>query len=337
MSSSLTVWTVVAASTTLWAIYKWITVVPSDSEELGDLSHVNQKPGDPPLAQTEDFFPNSAYSQLPHGKTHFHFIGPETGPKLVLIHGLTATWASCPTFISSLASNGFRILAYDLYGRGYSASPGTVYDENLYVSQVHDLMESVGWNKAHVLGYSLGGAIAVAFAARYPEKVQRLALIAPAGLMKSLPIGGRLFALPVIGKLLIHSVGRQMLVKVSSKNHDPKLINTPEMQQFQGVTHLMALHHPGFMRAYLSTIKYGPVRNLDNHYRIVGGILGDRILCLWGTADKVVNYEKDAPLLRQYMPKAHVIELPGSGHSIVPESPKFCVEHVSLFLCSGGY
>ncbi|KAJ3210725.1 hypothetical protein HDU67_005054 [Dinochytrium kinnereticum] len=330
----LSIWSIAATSIGLYAIYKWITAVPSDTKDLGNLSNIKTRKTDPPLSQTEDFWPSHHYAHLPTGKTHYHLLGPETGPKLILVHGLTATWPSSPTFVDSLASNGFRVLTYDLYGRGYSASPGVVYDEDLYVNQLCGLLDWVGWSRTHVLGYSLGGAIAVAFAARFPERVGRLALVAPAGLMKRLPIAGRVFAIPVIGKLLIHSFGRRLLVQVSKKNHDPRYINTPELKQFTSVTDLMALRHPGFMRAYLSTIKHGPVKCIDHHYKTVGTVLGDRILCIWGTADRVVNFAEHHETFRALMPKAHVIEMEGRGHSIVPESPKFCVEHVSLFLCS---
>ncbi|KAI8839587.1 Alpha/Beta hydrolase protein [Chytridium lagenaria] len=332
MSFGLGAWTIIGASFSLLAIYKWITSVPSDTGDLGNLSSLPKQEDELPLAQTEDFW-QFGYVPCRHGKTHYHLLGPETGPKLVLIHGVTATWAACPTFVDSLASNGFRVLAYDLYGRGWSSAPGAVYDERMYVEQLSDLLDGVGWSRAHVLGYSLGGAIAVAFAAKFPEKVHKLALIAPAGLMKKLPIGGRLFALPVIGKFLAHTIGKPLLVKISRKNHDPKLLDSPEMKQFTAVTDLTVLRHPGFMRAYLSTIKHGPVKCIDHHYKTVGALLGDRILCIWGTSDKVVNYGLHHKTLRTLMPKAHMIT-PNRGHSIVPESPKFCVEHVSLFLCS---
>lgn len=55
----------------------------------------------------------------------------------------------------SLASNGYRVLLYDLYGRGYSDAPRTTYDTTLYTTQLALLMQHVGWNRAGVVGVSM--------------------------------------------------------------------------------------------------------------------------------------------------------------------------------------
>ncbi|KAJ3316242.1 hypothetical protein HDU76_001953 [Blyttiomyces sp. JEL0837] len=320
----------VATGLGLYLLYR--TIVPKDDVPLGNLSHVKPKKGEKTLVYPPDFFGPGNLADLPTGKTHYFLLGPEQGPKLVLIHGISSGWAAMPSFVNTLASKGFRVLAYDLYGRGYSAAPGSVYDENLYVAQLKGLLDSVGWEQSNVLGYSLGGGIAAAFAARYSNRVNHLALVAPAGLMRSLPLAGRILALPVIGKVFAHSIGRRALNATSGKNHDPRTKHLPHMKHYMDVTSLVVLRHPGFMRAYLSTIKEGPIRNLDHRYEKIEKELGDRILCLWGTKDKVVSYSKDFPLFKRLVPSAHVVECHGAGHSIIAEHEEFVVSEVVKFI-----
>lgn len=48
---------------------------------------------------------------------------------------------------------------YDLWGRGYSQAPYTIYDEALYTSQLAMLLQKVGWENTDVIGVSLGGKV----------------------------------------------------------------------------------------------------------------------------------------------------------------------------------
>jgi pimeloyl-ACP methyl ester carboxylesterase len=54
-----------------------------------------------------------------------------------------------------MASNGFRVLLYDLFGRGYSDSPSVKHNEHLYVAQLALLLRHVNWQSAALVGYSL--------------------------------------------------------------------------------------------------------------------------------------------------------------------------------------
>ena len=73
----------------------------------------------------------------------------------------------------------------DLYGRGYSDAPQTTYDSTLYTTQLALLMQYLKWEKANIIGVSMGGAIAAAFTAQFPHLVdESVGLIASAGLME---------------------------------------------------------------------------------------------------------------------------------------------------------
>ena len=60
--------------------------------------------------------------------------------------------------VSRLSKAGFRVLIYDLYGRGYSEAPdaqSTRYDVNLYVTQLALLLQAVGWRRSRIVGLSM--------------------------------------------------------------------------------------------------------------------------------------------------------------------------------------
>lgn len=96
-------------------------------------------------------------SNSPFGPTRYTLLGPENGPRLVFIHGITASACAFPEFIQGLADSGFRVLVYDLFGRGFSAAPAAQYNDSLYVTQLYFLCADLGWNSFHLVGSSLGG------------------------------------------------------------------------------------------------------------------------------------------------------------------------------------
>lgn len=77
--------------------------------------------------------------------------------QIILIHGLSIPSLIYASVAPSLAQQGFRVLLYDLYGRGYSdALEGKgEYDTTLYTTQLALLMQRVGWDKAGVVGVSM--------------------------------------------------------------------------------------------------------------------------------------------------------------------------------------
>jgi predicted alpha/beta-fold hydrolase len=104
-------------------------------------------------------YPNSTSVESPYGFVQYALFGPEHGEKIVFVHGY-----SCPSPIfekisKGLAEDGYRVLTYDLWGRGYSDSPASVYNEGLYMAQLEFLIQQVGWSDTtfNVVGLSLGG------------------------------------------------------------------------------------------------------------------------------------------------------------------------------------
>lgn len=123
------------------------------------------------------------FAQLSQGVTHYQWGGPVRGPVVVAIHGLTTPSPIWDGIGDRLGRLGYRVLVYDLYGRGFSdAVPGR-QDRAFFLRQLSDLLADQGLaDDLTLLGYSMGGAIATAFAADHPERMKRLILLAPGGI-----------------------------------------------------------------------------------------------------------------------------------------------------------
>src|SRR5215210_4677297 len=106
------------------------------------------------------------------------------GPPLCLIIGYRLHGAAWPdAFVEHLARR-FSLLTFDNRGTGLSDKPAYGYGLDLMAADVAGLLDGLGWTSAHVLGFSMGGAIAQELAIRTPERVGRLVLFAtfPGGL-----------------------------------------------------------------------------------------------------------------------------------------------------------
>ena len=102
------------------------------------------------------------------------------GDPVLCIHGLTANCRSWDRIASTLAPD-YRVLAMDLRGRGLSDKPEKGYFVEQHVQDVHHVLEDLGLKKVILMGHSLGAFASLAFAARYPDLVEKLILIDAGG------------------------------------------------------------------------------------------------------------------------------------------------------------
>jgi len=101
------------------------------------------------------------------------------GPAVIAIHGLGATKGSFLPTVAALADR-FHVIAPDLPGFGDSDKPvAAPYDARYFAEAIIDLMDALDLDRAHVVGNSLGGRIALELALREPDRVGRLVLLAP--------------------------------------------------------------------------------------------------------------------------------------------------------------
>ena len=116
-------------------------------------------------------------------RTNFHDRG--SGPAILVLHGSGAgacAWANWRTFIPPMESR-FRILAPDLVGFGYTETPANFPFRFMdsWVEQIIALLDATGIERAHVVGNSFGGSLALWLAWKHPDRFDRLVLMGPGG------------------------------------------------------------------------------------------------------------------------------------------------------------
>src|SRR3954454_23785251 len=110
---------------------------------------------------------------------HISTLHAGMGDPVIAIHGLGATKASFLPTVAALAGR-FRVIALDLPGFGESGKPlRAPYDARFFAESVIELLDALGIERAHVIGNSLGGRVALEIGLRAPERVDRLVLLAP--------------------------------------------------------------------------------------------------------------------------------------------------------------
>lgn len=104
-----------------------------------------------------------------------------TGPALLLLHGLGCDSSTWDAVIPDL-SKKFTVIAPDLLGHGASDKPNADYSLGGYANGMRDLLTLLDIDRVTVVGHSLGGGIAMQFAYQYPERTERVCLVATGGL-----------------------------------------------------------------------------------------------------------------------------------------------------------
>jgi pimeloyl-ACP methyl ester carboxylesterase len=109
------------------------------------------------------------------------FVKVGQGPVLLLLHGLGCDHTTWEPVIDALAKR-YTVIAPDLLGHGQSAKPRADYSVGGYANAMRDLITVLGIDKVTVVGHSFGGGIAMQFAYQFPERTERLILVASGGL-----------------------------------------------------------------------------------------------------------------------------------------------------------
>jgi pimeloyl-ACP methyl ester carboxylesterase len=248
---------------------------------------------------------------LDHGQVHYRLDGPASGEPVVLVHGF-----SVPSYVfdgtrEALAAAGFRVLSFDLYGRGYSDRPDVVYDRDLFADQIDELMTRLEIPRADIVALSMGGAVAGRFTARHPERVQRLVLVAPLTQAQDISV----LATPVLGEWVFDAYWLPKL-------RDSQLDDFKHPERFPNWTSRFAeqMQYRGFGRALLSTGRNLVTTPSLPDFAVVGR--SDLpVLLVWGREDHTVPFADSAAVMRA-IPKARLFAVDGAGHLPHLEAPQ---------------
>ncbi|HXF50184.1 MAG TPA: alpha/beta fold hydrolase [Dehalococcoidia bacterium] len=252
-----------------------------------------------------------------------HYVERGAGEPLLLIHGLGASIFTFRRNIDGLARS-FRVIAVDLAGFGGSSRSVRDYSQEAHARRLVELMDALGIPRAHVLGHSMGGAVALRLAARWPERVMRLVLVAPAppDMMRAGALATTLLRpfFPLFG-LLYHS-RRFRRFTLRSAFHDPARMMTDEvLDGYWGAARVRG-HLEALSRLMADRRKDPPVDLAK---------VTAPTLILWGASDTWLRPALGERLAAQ-LPDARLVIVPEAGHLLPEERPDEFVAHVEAFL-----
>ena len=129
-----------------------------------------------------------------HGRP-VSYVQAGSGPLLLLIHGIAGSVDNWQEVIEPLAQR-HTVVAASLPGHGMSAPSAGDYSLGALAAGLRDLLVALGYERATLVGHSLGGGIAMQFAYQFPEATERLVLVSSGGLGPEVSLILRAAALP---------------------------------------------------------------------------------------------------------------------------------------------
>jgi pimeloyl-ACP methyl ester carboxylesterase len=239
------------------------------------------------------------------GRARIRLLEGGSGKPLLFLHGAGGHLPDDP-FLKALATR-YRVTAPLLPGYGDSEGAEHLRDMLDVTLHVFDVMEALGLERPLLVGHSLGGMIAAEMAALAPREVDRLCLIAPAGLWREdHPIPDLFALLPFeLPELLFHDVALGTKLLASGLNFDD-----PEfLTQFV----IRNARQLGLAGKLLFPI---PDRGLaDRLYRIRA-----RTVIVWGEHDRLIH-PAYGDSFSTGIRGATLIKVPASGHAVPIERP----------------
>jgi pimeloyl-ACP methyl ester carboxylesterase len=255
--------------------------------------------------------------------------GDESAPPLVLLHGLAERWQVFG-WVLPLLSPQLRVVAIDLPGFGASPPlPGGGFDLGIVCERVDAVIAELGLEQPAMLGHSLGGGVAVRYAAERPGAVRALTLVAPAGLIATGAVR------PSWRHPRLHALGR-----VALRAAIPLIASSRGLREraFARVVGDPSVLSAALARELLMGAALGrstPAAGIE----IVYAGLRDRLdaltlptLVVWGERDRVVSPHY-GELLRDALPDGRLLLFPAAGHVPMCEQPSEVAAAV-LELCA---
>ena len=251
-------------------------------------------------------------------RVHYQEAGDVNAPALVLIHGFASSTLVWSKVFLHLARSGYRVIAVDLLGYGYSAKPRNgEYTISGQAKLLIRLLDYLGIPRAIFVGSSYGGAVAATCALDHPDRVQKLILVGPVNNNRPLTFTlMRLFGSPVFGDvvspLLIGS--RRLLRRRMKRVYDRHAWVLDERRV--EARHL-PLRASGTQRAIIRTVRGWDAERISREAHLIS----QPTLLLWGENDLEIPLA-DGERLHAAIPDSRLIVFLNCGHLPHEEYPE---------------
>lgn len=247
---------------------------------------------------------------------------------MLFLHGLGHSTHGWRKVIGPIAAAGYRCMAVDLPGFGYSDKPGN-YTMQSYVDFVAAWLDLHCTGRAAIAGNSMGGAITAAFAAVHPERTAAAVLVDPGGFGKEVTWMLRLAGLRILRHLPGRLSRRQVRRGMAGIFADRSLVEDEDIDRIIELDRL-----PGTRDAFLeiahNAIGLRGVRP-DQHLAELAGNITAPVLVMWGERDRVIP-PSHARLAVESIHDARLVMIESCGHCPQLEVPQRFTDEVLRFL-----
>jgi 4,5:9,10-diseco-3-hydroxy-5,9,17-trioxoandrosta-1(10),2-diene-4-oate hydrolase len=207
------------------------------------------------------------------------------GSTVLLLHGVGAYMERWLPSFATLATQ-HRVYAMDMLGHGRTEKPSSAtYSWEAGAQFVKSFMSAVKIETASLVGHSMGGAIALNMALKFPAMVAKLVLACSAGLGRETPLAFRLLTVPMLGEMLTRPSRKGSAQMLKSLVQDQTVL-TDELFELQ----YEMVAQPGAQQAFLKCVRWGfnPFGPYEHYYSpILGGLasINHPTLIVWGRED----------------------------------------------------
>jgi pimeloyl-ACP methyl ester carboxylesterase len=268
-----------------------------------------------------------------HGYERAYRVAGDGAEALLLLHGIGDSSASWAPLMPALAER-YTVVAPDLLGHGQSAKPRADYSVGGYANGMRDLLEILGIERATVVGHSLGGGVAAQFAYQYPERCERLVLVATGGVARAVTPLLRLASAPfaeVMFPLMQLPPARltgRLALRFLELIDDDLGVDADELERvFDALPDAAA--RVAFTRTLRSVVDWrGQVVTLRDRCYLAASM---PILIVWGDRDGVIPVHH-AHAAHAAMPSSRLTIFEGAGHFPHHADPDRFVDELHDFL-----
>jgi len=270
---------------------------------------------------------HSCFIDVDGVRVHYQEAGDEHAPAMILIHGFASSTLVWSKVFLKLAEAGYRVIAVDMLGYGYSAKPRNgEYTIAGQAKLLARLLDRLGIPRAIFVGSSYGGAVAATCALDYPDRVEKLILVGPVNNNRPLEFTlMRLFGSPVFGDvvspLLIGS--RRLLRRRMKRVYDRHSWVLDERRV--DARHL-PLRAAGTQRAIIRTVRNWDAERISRDAHLIT----QPTLLLWGENDLDIPLA-DGERLHAEIAGSRLIVFLNCGHIPHEEYPEAFTNVVSDF------
>lgn len=290
------------------------------------------RPGDVEWEQNRGAVFHADYSRfttVDGVRMHYQEAGNPKAPPMILIHGFAASNLVWSKVFLELAAAGFRVIAPDLPGYGYSGKPRHLdYTIASQAKLVFGFLKQLGIDRALLVGSSYGAAIAATLALDHSALVDKLVLVGAVTNNKPTRyLLMRLFGSPIIGDILSPLVvGSRRLLRLRMKRVYDR--HSWVLDERRVDARHLPLRTRGAHRAIIRTVRRWDAERVSREAHLIT----PATLLLWGDTDREVPL-RDGERLHEEIPSSRLVVFRECGHLPQEEYPEAFTKVVSEF-CS---